>query len=164
MARGTTKTKSARTKNAGRAVAKKTISIAFAEELIRRTWAESAKLGRNTVIAVCDESGVLKAFRRADDSHVRSVGLAITKARSAAGFQSPTHGYYQSFKDDQQSLLGVAALDDFTFLGGGYPIVIDGEVVGGIGVSGAGSSQEDIDFILAAFKKLGLDTEVGAFR
>ncbi len=152
------------TKTQARTVAKKTISIDFAEKLIRRTAAESAKLGRNTVIAVCDESGVLKAFRRSDDSHVRSVGLAITKARSAAGFQSPTHGYYHAFKDDEQSLLGVSALEDFTFLGGGYPIVIDGEVVGGIGVSGAQSSQEDIDFIVVAFKALGVEAEVGTFR
>jgi uncharacterized protein GlcG (DUF336 family) len=163
MARKTTRRGTAKKGDAGRAVDKKTISIAFAEELIRRAWAESAKLGRNTVIAVCDESGVLKAFRRADNSHVRSVGLAITKARSAAGFQSPTHGYYQTLKDDQQGLLGVAALDDFTFLGGGYPIIIDGEVVGGIGVSGAHSSQEDIDFIVAAFKKLGIETEIATF-
>ena len=168
MARGVTTRK--KKKTAARAVTarertvpKKTISIAFAEELIQDTWTESAKLGRNTVIAVCDESGVLKAFRRADDSHVRSVGLAITKARSAAGFQSPTHSVYNLLKGDEQGLMGVAALEDYTFLGGGYPIIVNKTVIGGIGVSGAQSSQEDIDLIVAAFKKLGLQTKIGTF-
>jgi len=144
-------------------VPRATISIAFAERLIAETAKESAKLGRNTVIAVCDESGVLKAFRRSDNSHVRSVGLAITKARSAVGFETPTHVFYEAFKNDPRSMMGVNALDDFTILGGGFPIRVGGQVIGGIGVSGAQSSQEDIDFIVAAFRRLGIDTDVSAF-
>ncbi len=150
--------------NDGRTFQRNTITIDFAEQLVRKTVEECEKLGRQTVIAVCDESGMLKTFRRADGAPLRSIGLAVTKAKSAAGFESTTHGFYNSIKDDEQARMGACALHDFTFLSGGFPIVIDGSVVGGIGVSGAMSSQEDVDFLLAAFEKLGLDTEIGVYR
>lgn len=93
-------------------------------------------------IAVCDESGILKAFSRMDAAALIAVRVAQQKAWASVSFGFPTHGYYDFIKDDPPLLVGLPQQQDMIVFGGGYPIRIDGQVVGAIGVSGGHYSQD----------------------
>ena len=83
-------------------------------------------------IAVVDESGVLKAFSRMDGAALLSVQIAQDKAYTAVGFGMPTHGWHDFIKDDPPLAAGApSGIDRLVIFGGGYPITIDGAVVGG---------------------------------
>jgi len=109
------------------------------------------------VIAVVDESGVLKAFRRMDGAALLSVDIAKDKAYSAAAFGIPTHGWYDFIKNDPPLLHGIVHTPRLVVFGGGYPVTIDGSVVGAIGVSGGHYAQdmEVAQAALAALTKAG---------
>src|SRR4051794_41259885 len=95
------------------------------------------------VIAVCDDGGVLKAFSRMDGAALLSVQVAQDKAYTAVGFGMPTHGWHDFIKDDPPLADGApAGIDRLVIFGGGYPIQVDGQVVGAIGVSGGPYSED----------------------
>jgi uncharacterized protein GlcG (DUF336 family) len=87
-------------------------------------------------IAVTDESGTLVAFSKMDGAPLLSVGLAQDKAYTAISFGIPTHAWHDFIKDDAPLHTGIPNVPRLVVFGGGYPIVVGGEVVGGIGVSG----------------------------
>lgn len=97
-------------------------------------------------IAVVDSAGNLLAFERLDGTFAASAQIAIGKARTAAIFKQRTRVFEELVNNGRTAM---AALTDFTPLIGGVPIVIDGQVVGAIGVSGAASAQQDEDLALA---------------
>jgi uncharacterized protein GlcG (DUF336 family) len=110
--------------------------IAAAEDKARQ-------IGVAMNIAVVDESGILKSFSRMDGAALLSVQIAQDKAYTAVGFGMPTHGWYDFIKDDPPLAAGAApGIDRLVIFGGGYPITIDGVVVGAIGVSGGHYSQD----------------------
>lgn len=137
------------------------LSMDLAEALASDALARSRAMGRNTVVAVCDDGGTLKAFRRPDRSNLGCVDLALTKARSAVRFNTATHAFWPAFASQPDTQMGMAALPGFTVEGGGAPIRLRGQMIGGIGVSGAQNWQEDVDIIAAVFVAFGLDP-VGA--
>jgi glc operon protein GlcG len=103
-------------------------------------------LGVAQCIAVVDEGGHLLAFSRMDGGKISSVRVAITKAVSAATRRSPT-GPMPSVEDPSVLLslgLPLATQGAVTPIRGGLPIVVDGQVVGGIGVS-SGTEEQDVD-------------------
>ena len=74
-------------------------------------------------IAVCDESGVLKAFSRMDGAALLSVQIAQDKAYTAVGFGMPTDGWHEFIKDDPPLAAGaVGGIDRLVIFGGGFPI------------------------------------------
>jgi uncharacterized protein GlcG (DUF336 family) len=94
-------------------------------------------------IAVVDESGVLKAFSRMDGAALLSVQVSQDKAYTAVGFGMPTHGWFDFIKNDPPLAAGApSGIDRLVIFGGGYPIMVDGTVVGAIGVSGGHYSQD----------------------
>jgi uncharacterized protein GlcG (DUF336 family) len=122
---------------------KSSIALATALRMIQAALEKAAELGVPSVIAIVDESGVLKAFARMDNAPLVSVQVAKDKAYTAAGFSLPTHAWYDFIKDDPPLAAGATAgIDRLVIFGGGYPITIDGAVVGGIGVSGGHYSQD----------------------
>jgi uncharacterized protein GlcG (DUF336 family) len=136
------------------------ISMELAEALADEAVRASLAMNRNTVVAVCDEGAVLKAFRRPDFSNLGCVDLAIVKARSAVKFNTATHVW----EGPVGTQIALSALDGVTVEGGGVPIRINGELIGGIGVSGAQHWQEDVDIIAVAFKKLGIDPPSNSYE
>ena len=74
------------------------------------------------VIAVVDESGVLKAFRRMDGAALLSVDIAKDKAYTAVAFGIPTHGWYDFIKNDPPLLHGITHTPRLVVFGGGYPL------------------------------------------
>jgi uncharacterized protein GlcG (DUF336 family) len=122
---------------------KASVSSELARRMIAAAEAKASELGRPFVIAVVDESGVLKAFSRMDGAPLLSVQVAQDKAYTAAGFSMPTHAWHDFIKDDPPLATGAAtAIDRLVVFGGGYPIHVDGRVVGGIGVSGGHYSDD----------------------
>ncbi len=132
------------------------ITADLAGRVIAGAHAAAEAHGKPFVIAICDESGVLKAFERMDGAALVSVQIAQDKAYTAVGFGMPSHGWYDFIKDDGPLALGApTGIDRLVIFGGGFPIVIDGQVVGGIGVSG-GHYSEDMAIAEAGLASVGL--------
>ena len=98
------------------------------------------------VIAVVDDGGNLMALERLDGTFAMGATISIGKARTAVLFKKPTRFFEELINKGRTAM---TAVDGFTPLIGGIPIVIDGQVVGGIGVSGAASANQDEELALA---------------
>src|SRR5436190_3682668 len=98
------------------------------------------------VIAVVDEGGNLMALERLDGTFAMGATISIGKARTAVLFKKPTRFFEELINKGRTAM---TAVDGFTPLIGGIPIIIGGEVVGGIGVSGAASANQDEELALA---------------
>src|SRR5687768_8045864 len=122
-------------------VEKKTLTIDGAKKVIAGAVAYAKKNNApGGVIAVVDEGGNLMALERLDGTFAAGANISIGKARTAVLFKRPTKVFEDIIRNGRTPMV---ALDDFTPLQGGVPIVVDGQVVGGVGVSGAASAQED---------------------
>jgi len=138
--------------------AKASISSEAARRLIAAAEAKADELGKPFVTAIVDDEGVLKAFSRMDGAPLLSIQIAQDKAYTAAGFGMPTHGWHDFIKDDPPLADGApSGIDRLVIFGGGYPITIDGQVVGAIGVSG-GHYTEDQQVAEAGLAALGAPT------
>lgn len=120
-----------------------TISTDAAHRMIAAAEAKAGEIGVPMCIAVCDNGGNLKAFSRMDGAALLSTQVAQDKAYTAVGFGMPTHGWHEFIKADSPLAMGaVGGIDRLVIFGGGYPVTVDGTVVGGIGVSGGHYSQD----------------------
>ncbi len=104
-----------------------------------------------SVIAVVDEGGNLMALERLDGTFAMGATISIGKARTAVLFKKPTRFFEELINKGRTAM---TAVDGFTPLIGGIPIIIDGQVVGGIGVSGAASANQDEELALAGANAL----------
>ena len=123
-------------------ITKQELSLEGAKLVIAAATAEARRNKAGGAIAVVDEGGNLMALERLDGTFAASANIAIGKARTAAIFQKPTKAFEDVIKGGRTSMV---ALNDFTPLQGGVPIVVGERVVGAIGVSGANSAQQDED-------------------
>lgn len=122
---------------------KASISTELAHKVIAAAEAKAREIGTPMVIAVCDESGVLKAFSRMDGAALLSVQVSQDKAYTAVGFGMPSEGWHEFIKNDPPLAAGaVGGIDRLVIFGGGYPIKVNDQVVGAIGVSGGHYSQD----------------------
>jgi glc operon protein GlcG len=103
------------------------------------------------VIAVVDEGGNLMALERLDGTFAMGATISIGKARTAVLFKKPTRFFEELINKGRTAM---TAVEGFTPLIGGIPIIIDGQVVGGIGVSGAASANQDEELALAGANAL----------
>lgn len=115
------------------------ISIEQAQAIIQRGLDEGARRGLPLAIAVVEPSGELVAFARMDGVPYGSIPLAQDKARTSARFRTTTVSREEQVNNGRYALL---TADDFVAIGGGEPIVVDGRVIGAVGISG-GTSAED---------------------
>ena len=119
------------------------VSAELVTELIAAAQRKAEELGKPFTVAVVDESGVLKGLLRMDKAALVSVQVAQDKAYTAVGFGMPTHGWHDFIKDDPPLADGApSGIERLVIFGGGYPIQVDGQVVGAIGVSGGHYSQD----------------------
>jgi uncharacterized protein GlcG (DUF336 family) len=121
------------------------LSEAEAETLVSAAVARSEEIGVPMCIAVVDESGNLIAFKRMDGGKVSSISIAVDKAFTAAAARNKT-AFYGEVSCSGGPAWGIDKTNDghFCVIGGGVPVVIDGTVVGAIGVS-SGTAVQDID-------------------
>jgi glc operon protein GlcG len=124
---------------------KPVLTLAVAKKVAAAAEAEATKRGSTVVIAVVDDAGHLILLERLDDTQVASVEVGIGKARTAAIFRRPSKVFEDQVKNGRVAAL---ALTGATPLQGGVPILVNGKVVGAIGVSG-NTPQEDEDIAKA---------------
>lgn len=128
---------------------RKSLSIEGAHKVIAGAVAYAKKVNApGGVIAVVDEGGNLMALERLDGTFAAGANISVGKARTAVLFKRPTKAFEDVIKNGRTAMV---ALSDayFTPLQGGIPITIDGQIVGGVGVSGAASAQQDEELALA---------------
>ena len=128
------------TKNISLEAAKKVVT-----EAVKYAKANNAPGG---AIAVVDNSGNLVYLERLDGTFPASSEVSIKKANTAALFKVPSAKLENSINSGRQALITVG----HTFLQGGIPIIVDGQVIGAIGVSGAASAQQDEEIAIAGSK------------
>jgi glc operon protein GlcG len=98
------------------------------------------------VIAVVDEGGNLMALERLDGTFAMGATISVGKGRTAVLFKKPTRFFEELINKGRTAM---TAVDGFTPLIGGIPIIVDGQVAGGIGVSGAASAAQDEELAIA---------------
>ena len=124
---------------------RRTLTLAAAKTIAAAAEAEANKRGATVVIAIVDDGGHLILLERLDDTQVASVEVAIGKARTASIFRRPSKVFEDQIREGRVAAL---TLPGATPLQGGVPIIVEGKVVGAIGVSG-NSPQEDEDIAKA---------------
>jgi glc operon protein GlcG len=120
---------------------KQVLTLEAAKKIAAAAEAEAKKRGATVVIAVVDDGGYLLVLERLDDAQVASVDVGIAKARTSAIFRRPSRVFEDQVKNGRIAAL---ALPGAVALQGGVPIIVDGKVIGAVGVSG-NSPQEDED-------------------
>lgn len=133
---------------------KKAVTLDGARQVIAGAIAEAkAKNAPGGVIAVVDEGGNLVALERLDGTFAAGATVSIGKARTAVLFKRPTKFFEDLIRNGRTPMI---ALPDslFTPLQGGVPIMVDGQVVGGVGVSGAASAAQDEELAIAGANAL----------
>jgi uncharacterized protein GlcG (DUF336 family) len=109
------------------------ISAAAQQEAVRNNWL--------MVVAVMDPGGHLVLLERMDHAQFGSVQVAQDKARSAAAFRRPTKAFHDMVAAGGEGLR-MLVMSGAVPIDGGIPIIVDGAVIGSIGISGGTSAQD----------------------
>jgi uncharacterized protein GlcG (DUF336 family) len=137
-------------------ILKHSIDAEMAEQAVAAAAKKAAELKLKMCIAVTDEAADLKAFLRMDGAPKLAIGISQDKAYTAASFSMPTHAWFDFIKNDPPLLHGITHTPRLTVFGGGFPIVIKGEMIGAIGLSG-GHYTQDMECARAALTAVGAD-------
>lgn len=133
-------------------VQKKGLTLEGAKKVIAAAAAEAkSKNAPGGAIAVVDEGGNLVAVERLDNTFAAGANISIGKARTAVLFQKPTKFFEDVINKGRTAM---TTLNDFTPLQGGIPIMVDGQIIGAVGVSGAASAQQDEELAIAGANAL----------
>src|SRR6202048_3722479 len=130
-------------------VKKYSISSELAQKMVEAAVAKARELGVTENVAILDEGGNLKAFGRMDGAPILAIGIAQNKAYTALLGVS-TQDLFNFIQSDPSLLAGMPTLARVAAWGGGFPIKVNGEIVGAIGVSGAPTVENDVDCARAA--------------
>jgi uncharacterized protein GlcG (DUF336 family) len=117
------------------------INLETAKKMSAAAAAEARKNNWYMAIAITDVGGDLVYLEKMDATQTGSVNVAIGKARSAAMYKRPTKVWQDAVASGGAGLR-VLGLEGAVPIDGGLPIVIDGKIVGAIGVSGAAADQD----------------------
>ena len=117
----------------GLTLERRVLSLAAARKIVAAAEAEAMARGVGVVIVVVDSSGTIIELARMDTAQVASVNVGIGKARTAAIYRRPSRDFEEQIRSGRVAAL---ALADATPLQGGVPVLVDGKVVGAVGVSG----------------------------
>jgi uncharacterized protein GlcG (DUF336 family) len=130
-------------------VKKHSVSSELAQKMVTAAVAKARELGVSENVAILDDGGNLKAFTRMDGAPFVCIEMAQNKAYTALLGVS-TQEFFDFIQSDPSLLAGIPTLSRMAAWGGGFPIKVDGEVVGAIGISGAPAVQNDVDCARAA--------------
>ena len=117
------------------------ITLEQAKKVLAAAEAEAKKNSWNVVISVVDPGGQLVAMSRLDNTQFGSIEVAREKAYSAVAYRRPTKVFQDAIGKGGENLR-LLGLSGASMLEGGIPILVDGKVIGGVGVSGATSAQD----------------------
>src|SRR6266566_5172350 len=130
-------------------IKKHSISSELAQKMADAAVAKARALGVSENVAILDDGGNLKAFNRMDGASMPTIEIAQKKAYTAL-FGVSTQDFFNFIQGDPSLLAGIPTLARVAAWGGGFPIKVNGEVVGAIGLSGAPTVQNDVDCARAA--------------
>lgn len=116
------------------------VNAAQAKKIAAGVLAECQKNSWNVAVAVVDNHGFLVYFERMDNTQTGSVDVAVGKARSAATYRRPTRAFMDVINKGGAA---TATLPGVFASPGGLPIMVDGRVTGGVGVSGVTGDQDE---------------------
>ena len=119
---------------------KKVLNLAAIKTMVAAAEAEAAKRNVQVTICIVDESGNLLFLQKADGAALNTIQFAQKKARHSAFYRSPSKAAADQLKSGD---LQVLAFPEAFPNQGGLPIKVDGETIGGIGVSGAPSEVDE---------------------
>ncbi len=126
------------------AVPQSVVSAEAVSVALEAAVAKAAELGVKINVAVADSGGNLSGFLRMPGAFVQSIDIAIDKAYTAAGFGFSTKDWMKLIGHDDGMKFGFSARPRLVVFGGGLPLRVNGELIGGIGVSGASEDQDEI--------------------
>ena len=141
-------------------IKKHTISFELAQKMVTAAVAKAKELGVTENVAILDDGGNLKAFSRMDGAPIPTIEMAQNKAYTAL-LGISTQDFFNFIQGDPSLLAGIPTLARVAAWGGGFPIKVNGEVVGAIGVSGAPTVQNDVDCARAALALVSDAVPVG---
>ncbi|HEX4545612.1 MAG TPA: heme-binding protein [Candidatus Acidoferrum sp.] len=127
------------------------ISLENARKAAAPALAEAAKNNWNVAVAIVDPAGNLVYYEKMDNTQLGSANVSIDKARTAVLFKRPTKAFQDALAAGGDSVR-ILRLQGVVPVEGGIPLLMDGKIVGAIGVSGATSAQD------AQCAKAGADT------
>jgi len=116
------------------------VNVAQAKKIAAGVMGECAKNQWNVAVAVVDNHGFLVYFERMDNTQTASMDIAVGKARAAATYRRPTRAFADVINKGGPA---TATLPGIFASPGGLPIMVDGKVTGGVGVSGVTGDQDE---------------------
>ena len=141
-------------------IKKHSISFELAQKMVNAAVKKAKELGVSENVVILDDGGNLKAFGRMDGASIPTIEIAQNKAYTAL-FGVSTQDFFNFIKGDPSLLAGIPTLARVAAWGGGFPIKVNGEIVGAIGISGAPTVQNDEDCAKAALTLLPDATPAG---
>ena len=117
------------------------VTTAAAKKIAAGTLAECAKNSWNVAVAVVDNHGGLVYFERMENTQYASNEIAINKAKTAATYRRPTRVFMDTINKGGPATATLGG--GLTASPGGLPIMVDGKVTGGVGVSGVTGDQDE---------------------
>jgi glc operon protein GlcG len=136
-------------------VHKRVLTLAGARIVANAVEAEARRLQTTGAVAVVDDGGNLLYLVRIDNTFPAGAYVATDKAKTAATFRMPTRNLEDAVKGGRTALVAVS---EMTPLAGGVPIVIDRQIVGAVGVSGAANAQQDEELAKVGAAAIGSAT------
>lgn len=130
------------------------LKLEGAKIILKASEAKAKAIGVPMSIAIVDEGCNLIAFEKMDGAKITSIDIAINKAFTAAGSRKGTHEYAEVASPGKPAFgIHVSNQGRFIIFGGGLPISIKGEVVGGVGCS-SGTAEQDREVAQAGIAAL----------
>lgn len=121
---------------------KKCLTLADAKIIAAGCESEALSGGKAVTIAIVDDGGHLVFLQKLDDALLVSMEIAIGKARTSAMARRPSKFYMDRIKNNEVAVLSLPG--DLTCMEGGEPIMIDGECIGAVGVSGVTAAEDAV--------------------
>jgi glc operon protein GlcG len=118
---------------------KKALTLATAKQIAAASEAEATSNKFNMVITILDDGGNLIYQERMDDAQIASIQISMGKAHTALAFKRPTKMMEDGVLAGRTQTL---TLPGAILIEGGLPLLVDGKVIGSIGVSGGTSAQD----------------------
>lgn len=120
--------------------ASRVITLAEAKAVVAAAEAESRKNGWSMVITVVESNGAVVLSEKMDGAQYGSIEVALKKAQTAANFRRPTSYFQEAVKSGTLNAIFTGAMA----LEGGELLLVDGKIIGAIGVSGGSAPQDGV--------------------
>jgi uncharacterized protein GlcG (DUF336 family) len=121
---------------------RRSLSASTAKQMVDAAVAAATATAVCVTVVAVDDSGVVKVMRRMDGAPLVSVQTAMDKAHAAVAVEMPPDEFYAAIETDTAAVAAFAARPGMALIGGGLPLLVRGEVVGGLGVAGAMTGAE----------------------